>query len=241
VTAPPAPSDRAPGLLLSPDATVADDAQIGCHVVIHGAVEVAAGAVIQDGAILGKLPKLAAHSTASREAPAPLRVGEGATVCAQAIVFAGATIGPGAIVGDQAFVRERAVIGEASVVGRGSAVDNDVRVGARVRIQTGVYLTAYSVVEDDVFIGPTVSTYNDDTMSRHDDSYELRGCTLRRACRIGGGTKLRPGIEVGDEAFVAMGSVVTRNVPPRRVVMGVPARVVGTVDESELLENWRLT
>jgi acetyltransferase-like isoleucine patch superfamily enzyme len=225
--------------MLSPDARVADDVVIGCNVVIHGLVEVDPGCVIQDGAVLGKLPKLAAHSTASRDLPAPLRVGAGAAICTQAIVFAGATIGPGAIVGDQAYVRERATVGERSVVGRGSAVDNDVTIGARVRIQTGVYLTAHSTVEDDVFIGPTVSTYNDDTMSRHDDAYELRGATLRRACRIGGGSRLRPGVEVGEEAFVAMGSVVTRDVPARRIVMGVPARITGTVDEDEILENWR--
>ena len=102
-------------------------------------------------------------------------------------------------------MRERATVGERSVVGRGSAVDNDVEIRDRVRIQTGVYLTAYSLVEDDVFIGPTVSTYNDDTMARHGDDYEIRGATLRRACRIGGGAKLRPGVEVGEEAFVAMG------------------------------------
>ena len=233
------PSDRAPGLALSPDARVADGVRIGCNVVIHGGVELAAGCVIQDGAVLGKPPTLAAHSSASREVPAPLRIAEGAAICAQAIVFAGATIGAGAIIGDQAFVRERAVIGERSVVGRGSAVDNDVTVGDRVRIQTGVYLTAYSVVEDDVFIGPTASSYNDDTMARHDDSYRLRGCTLRRACRVGGGAKLRPGVEVGEEAFVAMGAVVTRDVPARRIVRGVPAQVVGSVDEEELLENWR--
>jgi acetyltransferase-like isoleucine patch superfamily enzyme len=225
--------------MLSPDASVADDVTLGVNVVIHGLVEIAGGCVIQDNAVLGKMPKLAAHSTASRDLPAPLILAPGAAVCTGAIVFAGASIGPAAIVGDQAFVRERAVVGERSVVGRGSAVDNDVTIGDRVRIQTGVYLTAYSVVEDDVFIGPTVSTYNDDTMARHDDAYEICGCTLRRASRIGGGAKLRPGIEVGEEAFIAMGSVVTRDVPARRVVRGVPARVVGTVDEEELLENWR--
>jgi acetyltransferase-like isoleucine patch superfamily enzyme len=225
--------------MLSPDARVADDVQIGANVVIHGLVDIAPGCVIQDGAVVGKVPKLAAHSTASRDLPEPLRMASGAAICTQAIVFAGATIGAGSIVGDQAFVRERAVIGERSVVGRGSAIDNDVRIGDRVRIQTNVYITAYSTIEDDVFVGPTVSTYNDDTMARHDDAYEIRGATLRRACRVGGGSKLRPGIEVGEEAFVAMGSVVTRDVPARRLVMGVPARIVGTVDDAELLENWR--
>ena len=156
-----------------------------------------------------------------------------------AIVLAGARIGAGAIVGDQAHVRERARIGAGSVVGRGSAVDNDVEVGARVRIQTMVYLTAYSVVEDDVFVGPCAVTTNDDTMARHDGATPLRGALLRRACRIGGGVVLMPGVEVGEEAFVAGGAVVTRDVPARAVVMGVPARVVREVPDEDLLERWR--
>jgi acetyltransferase-like isoleucine patch superfamily enzyme len=160
-------------------------------------------------------------------------------ICCRAILLAGAWIGPGAIVGDQAFVRERSRVGAGSVIGRGSAVDNDVVVGERVRVQTDVYLTAYSVVEDDVFVGPGVCTTNDSTMARHDRSFELRGARLRRACRVGGGAVLTPGVEVGEEAFVAAGAVVTRDVPPRGVVMGVPARVVREIPDADLLENWR--
>lgn len=219
--------------MLSPAATVGERVSFGANVVVHAGVVLGDDVTIQDGVILGKAPKLAPRSTAAGKAADALVVEAGATICAQAIVFAGARIGPGAIIGDQAYVRERAVIGAGTVVGRGSCIDNDVVVGARVRIQTGVYLTAYSVVEDDVFIGPCAMTTNDQTMARPGD--DLRGATLRRACRIGGAAVLLPGVEVGEEGFVAAGSVVTRDVPAGTLVMGSPARVVREVPASERL------
>ena len=84
-----------------------------------------------------------------------------------------------------------------------------------------------------------MTTTNDDTMARHERGRALRGATLRRACRVGGGTVLVPGVEVGEEAFVAAGAVVTRDVPPRTKVRGVPARPYADVGDEELLERWR--
>src|SRR5690606_38453889 len=144
------------------------------------------------------------------------------TICSGAVVFAGARIGDRVIVGDQAYVRERAEIGAVTVIGRGTCVDNDVSIGARCKVQTMVYLTAYSLLEDDVFVGPCAMTTNDDTMARHGPEYELRGATLRRASRIGGGAILTPGVQVGEEGFVAAGALVSRDVPPRGVVLGMP-------------------
>jgi acetyltransferase-like isoleucine patch superfamily enzyme len=231
------PDDRAPGLLLGEDVQIGAGVAFGANVVVHAGTVIGDGCTIEDNAVLGKRPRLAKRSGAHGEAGA-LELAERVTVCCGAIVLAGASIGEGAILGDQSFVRERSSIGPGSVIGRGSAVDNDVSVGARVRVQTNVYLTAYSTIEDDVFIGPGAVTTNDDAMGRHARGEPLRGATLRRACRIGGGAVLTPGIEIGEEAFVAAAALVTHDVPARAVVMGSPARVVRDVPDADLLENW---
>ena len=162
------------------------------------------------------------------------------TVCCGAVVYAGAHVAAGAIIGDQAQVRERARIGPGSVVGRGSSVDFDSQVGARVLIQTGVYVTAGSVVEDDVFLGPGRA----DDQRRHDGHATHVECrsqvpTFRRACRVGGGAVLVPGVVIGEEAFVAAGALVTKDVGAREVVMGVPARAVRRVPDEDLIDRWR--
>jgi UDP-2-acetamido-3-amino-2,3-dideoxy-glucuronate N-acetyltransferase len=227
-------SERAPGLLLGDGVELPDDAAIGGNVVVHAGTLLGSGARLGDGCVLGKPPVLGVRSTASREAPPPALLGDGVTVGAAAVVLAGARIGDGCVVADQAHVRERAEIGVESVVGRGASVENDVRIGARVRLQTGAYVTAWSVLEDDVFVAPGVVLTNDPTAGRRRGE-QLRGAVLRRACRVGAGAVLLPGVEVGEEAFVGAGAVVTRDVPARAVALGVPARVVGEVGEAELL------
>jgi UDP-2-acetamido-3-amino-2,3-dideoxy-glucuronate N-acetyltransferase len=65
----------------------------------------------------------------------------------------------------------------------------------------------------------------------------MKGPTIRRGARVGGGAILCPGIEVGEEGFVGAGAVVTKDVAPRTVVVGNPARPLREVAEDELLEN----
>jgi len=231
-------SDRAPGLLLGEGVELPDSLELGGNVVVHAGTRLGEGVRLQDGAVLGKPLALGPHSNAPRDEPAPLEVGDGATICAGAVVLAGARIGPGAVVGDQAHVRERASVGAESAVGRGTQIDLEVTVGARVRVQTGCYIAGRSVVEDDVFVAPGVVTSNDRHATRHGTDYELEGALLRRASRIGAGAVLLPGIEVGEEGFVAAGAVVTRDVPARAVVMGVPARKVRDVGDEELWERF---
>jgi acetyltransferase-like isoleucine patch superfamily enzyme len=191
---------------------------------------------ILDYAVVGKQPTLSLRSTTKREELPPLELGPGTVVSTGAIVFAGTRIGARVIVGDQACVRERCDLGDDVVVGRGSLVENGTTIGERTKIQAMAYVTAYSTVEEDVFIAPCVQTSNDNFMGRTERRHELRkGPTIRRGARVGAGAVLCPAVEIGEEAFVGAGAVVVKDVPPRVVVVGNPARVLREVARGELL------
>jgi acetyltransferase-like isoleucine patch superfamily enzyme len=168
-----------------------------------------------------------------------VKIGEGVLIGGHVVIHAGVEIGDGARIGDHAQLRDRAHIGPGTTIGSYSCVDPDVTVGARVSVQTRCYITAGTMVEDDVFVGPGVTLTNDNTMNRHGPEKDFEGPVLRRACRVGGGSTICPGVEIGEEAFVAAGAVVAADVAPRAVVVGVPARQLREVPDEDLLEQWR--
>ena len=209
---------------------------------VHPSAVVYPGTVLGDGvrvlenAVVGKQPALSPRSTAKREPLPPAEIGEGTLISTGAIVFAGTRIGERVVVGDQSCVRERVTVGDDVVLGRGTLVENDTTIGAMARIQAEAYITAYSTLEEHVFIAPCVVTTNDNFMGRTEKRHALRkGPTIRRGARVGGGAILCPAVEIGEEAFVGAGAVVTKDVPPRVIVVGNPARVLRDVPEEELL------
>jgi len=203
--------------------------------IVYPGTVVGDGCKVLDHAVVGKQPTLSPRSTAKREELPPTELGPGTIVSTGAIVFAGSRLGARVIVGDQACVRERVTLGDDVVIGRGSLVENDTTVGALTKIQADAYITAYSTLEDDVFIAPCVVTTNDNFMGRTEKRHDLiKGPTIRRGARVGGGAILCPGVEIGEEAFVGAGAVVVEDVPARVVVVGNPARVLREVPPEEL-------
>ena len=204
--------------------------------IVYPGTVLGEGVRVLENAVVGKQPTLSPRSTAKREDLAPAVLGAGTIVSTAAVVFAGSTIGARVIVGDQSCVRERVTIGDDAVVGRGALIENDTTIGALTKIQANAYITAYSTLEDNVFVAPCVVTTNDDFMGRTERRHELiKGPTIRRGARIGGGAILCPGVDIGEEAFVGAGAVVTKNVPQRVIVVGNPARVLRDVPADELL------
>ncbi|HET7571713.1 MAG TPA: DapH/DapD/GlmU-related protein [Gaiellaceae bacterium] len=213
-------------------------AEIHPSAIVYPGTVLGEGVKILENAVVGKQPSLSPRSTAKREPLPPARIGDGTIVSTGAIVFAGSEIGARVILGDQSCVRERVRVGDDVVIGRGSLVENDTTIGALTKIQAEAYITAYSTLEENVFIAPCVVTTNDNFMGRTERRHELiAGPTIRRGARIGGGAILCPGVEIGEEAFVGAGAVVTKDVEPRMLVVGSPARVLRPVPDDELLEN----
>ncbi len=214
-----------PNVVIGERVHLGDRVQVGPNVVIGDDVSLADDVVVDPGAVIGKVPRLGPNSRYEPVTGGTVRIEEGACVCSHAVIFVDVVLGPGSIAGEHSTIREGTRIGAGSVVGRMCGIAPGVRVGERVRIQATSGLALGTIVEDDVFIGPSLLTFSDQTAG-HDADAGIQGVTLRRASRIGGGVVLMPGVCVGEEAMVAAGSLVTHDVPVHALVMGRPARFV---------------
>ncbi|MDO8885568.1 acyltransferase [Candidatus Oleimmundimicrobium sp.] len=221
------------------DVKIGSNVILGNNVIIYEGVQIGDNVTIADNAVLGRQPKLAPTSTAKVEGRlSPLEIGSGCSIGTGAIIYAGTKLGENVTVADLATIREKVVIGDFVVVGRGVAIENEVSIGDYTKMQTNSYITAYSILEDHVFIAPMVTFTNDNYMGRTEKRLkEMKGAHVKRGARIGGNSILLPAIEVGEESFIAAGSIVTKDVPAYKLVMGIPARVVRDVPEEELLKN----
>jgi len=213
--------------------------QLGHHVVIHADTVVGDEVRIDDHATLGKRPMRAANSATTREQDlAALTVGSQAIVGTGAVLYRGASIGDKVLMADLCTIRENVTIGRGTIVGRGVTIENVCAIGRYCKLESECYITAYSTLEDRVFVAPGVITSNDNFVGRTAERFKhFKGVTVRRGGRIGAGAVLLPGVTVGEDGLVAAGSIVTRDVPPRTVVMGRPAKPWREVPVEQLLDN----
>lgn len=140
----------------------------------------------------------------------------------------GAEIGKGTKIWHFAHVMKGARIGERCVIGQNVNVDGGVVIGNNVKIQNNVSVYTGVVVEDDVFLGPSCVLTNVSNPRSQVNRHSLYETTvLKRGCSIGANATIVCGVTVGRYAFVAAGSVVTKNVPDFALMMGNPARQAG--------------
>ena len=217
--------------------TLNKEVNIGNHTTVYSCTDIGEGTYIGNNSTIGRPPRASFTSTVKSEGDLPpLTVGSRSIIGCSAVIYAGTVLQEGVFVGDRALIREHCVIGTKVVVGSGCAVENNTKIGAYTKIQTGSYTTAYMEIEERVFIAPMVTTTNDNYMGRTEKRFQyIKGATIRKGARIGGAAILLPGVEIGEETFVAAGALVTKDTPSHKVVKGFPAKPFKDVPEDELI------
>ena len=109
-------------------------------------------------------------------------------------------------------------------------IENDVKIGNNVTVKCGVQLWDGIVLEDNVMIGSNVTFTNDRYPRAKNKDWKFLRTIVRKGATVGAGSTLLPGITIGEKAFIAAGSVVTKDVPAGELWMGNPAKFYKIID-----------
>jgi len=202
---------------------------------IYGNSQIGEGTILGEGVIIGHPGKDDGDILASGEfhrLPGA-RIGAGCIIRAHSIIYSKTELKDRVKTGHFSLVREESIVGEGTLIGTGTIIEDQCIIGSDVSIQSGVYIPTFSKVADKVFLGPNCVLTNDDRMGRGE--WKLQGITIEYGARIGANSTIRPGITIGRDAVVGAGSVVTKDVEPYTVVVGVPARRLKDVAEKDRL------
>jgi UDP-2-acetamido-3-amino-2,3-dideoxy-glucuronate N-acetyltransferase len=156
------------------------------------------------------------------------QVHEHATIHRTAVVEDDAEVGAGARVWHFAHVRSGAKVGEGTVLGKSVYVDTGAVIGARCKVENFVSVYSGVILEDEVFVGPSV-VFTNDRHPRASGDWEVVPTLVQRGASLGGNATVVAGVTIGPWASVGAGSVVTSDVEAHRLVVGNPARVIGWV------------
>ncbi|MCL4543815.1 MAG: acetyltransferase [Chloroflexi bacterium] len=138
-------------------------------------------------------------------------------------IYGDVTCGDSVRIGHNVLIREHTTVGSLVVIGTGAVIDGQCTIGSQVKIESGVYIPTHTTIGNFVFIGPNATLTNDRYSLRRRDEYEPQGPIIEDHATIGANATILPGVRVGEGAMVAAGSVVTRDVPPWHLAVGVPA------------------
>jgi acetyltransferase-like isoleucine patch superfamily enzyme len=223
------PVEWGQNVVVEAGAEIEDGVTLGNNVVVHAGVSIRRGTIVNDNAVLGRVPQVAGIiQRQPKTAPGRLEIGSNCTIGAGAVIYAGTTIGDDTLIGDLACIREECRIGNHVVIGRGVMLNYNIELRDRVRVMDASHFGGDMLVEEDVFVGPHVSSANDNSMGLR-AGVVRKGPHIRRGASIGLGAMLLAEVTIGEQSIVAAGALVDADVPDRKIVIGVPARIKGNV------------
>jgi len=219
--------------------TIGKNTVIGNGVIIHDGTIIGSNVRIDDNTVIGKLPMRVSASALKTvgELP-PCKIDDFCIVGTSAILYRGGNISDNCLIADFATIRENVEIGSHTIIGRGVAVENDCRIGSCCKLETNAYITAFSYLEDHVFVAPGVITSNDNYAARlKGKNAVFKGVTIKRGGRIGAQATILPGKTIYEDGFAAAGSVVTKDIPEGEIHCGNPAKYMRNVPDDQMIDN----
>lgn len=148
-------------------------------------------------------------------------LGKNCRIRAGTVVYHSVRTGDYFLTGHNAMVREKTTIGNHVGVGTSTVIDGNVVIGDFVKIESLCYIPTHVTIGTRVFFGPGVTLTNDRYPLKMRDSYKPEGQIIEDNVSLGGGVTVCPGVTIGHGAFVAAGAIVTKDVPPMSLVVGV--------------------
>ncbi len=188
-------------------------------------VQIGKNAVIENFVIIGEPPR------DRNEGELPTVIGDGAIIRSHTVIYAGNKIGNNFQTGHHTLVREENTIGNNVSIGSSSVIEHHVKIGNGVRIHTQAFVPEESILEDGCWIGPNVVITNATYPLSPNVKKTLKGAVVQKRAKIGANATLLPGVTIGENALVGAGAVVTKDVPPGKVVAGNPAIIINDISD----------
>jgi acetyltransferase-like isoleucine patch superfamily enzyme len=218
-------SNIAESVVIRQDVRIGKGVIIHPHVVINSGIRIGDRVEIFPGAYIGKEPKGAGALARQPVFEKRVVIGADASIGPHSVIYYDVEIGEHTLIGDGASIREQCRIGLYCIVGRHVTINYNAAIGNKTKIMDLAQVTGNCTIGNDVFIGMTATMTNDKALGAEGYSEQhIKGPTIEDGAMIVAGATLLPGIRIGEKAVVGAGAVVTKDVVPGSVVMGVPAR-----------------
>ena len=232
---------------ISSKAYIEGETKIGKGVRIGLFTQILSGSVIEDNCVIGshciighpsrlQLQKTDFSATSPKVTDFIIKdpvtkISEKATIRSGSTIYKHVIIGRKLRTGHNVLIREHVTVGDNCVVGTRAILDGYIKIGNNSMIQSQCYISQSVRIGNGVFIAPGCLFFDNKKIIL---GQGLEGATIEDYVRIGGGTKILPGIRVAKYALIGAGSVVTKNIPSKAIASGVPAEIKDFQSDEEL-------